>query len=439
MFVTEALRLPARLDRWSLKDARVPHCLLAGPMGMADAEGLVRVDVTITSGVISALAPASDTPSDAPTFHAPGLVLPTFVDAHTHLDKGHIARRAPSDGTFAGAIEAVPRDREAHWSAPDVEARMHFAIAAAYAYGSRAIRTHLDCKAEQTRISYAVFAKQRDAWRRKVELQASPLFPIDLALDDAHMHDVVDMVAEFGACLGAVTYPGPNLQSGLDRLFRLAGDRGWDLDFHADETNDPRVNTLATIAQTALDHQFEGRILCGHCCTLSLLPDDERARTIDLVAETGLSVVSLPLCNMYLQDRVAGRTPRWRGVTALHELKRAGVPVIVASDNTRDPFYAYGDLDMAEVWRAATRTAHLDHPYGDWPASVSTNPANALGLPNARLAPGVPADFIVVPARSLCEFMARPALPRTVVRSGRPIEAVPPAYAALDHLQGLRP
>ena len=55
------------------------------------------------------------------------------------------------------------------------------------------------------------------------------------------------------------------------------------------------------------------------------------------------------MCNMYLQDRVAGRTPRWRGVAPLHELDAAGVTVMVASDNTRDPFYAYGDLDMLEV------------------------------------------------------------------------------------------
>ena len=67
------------------------------------------------------------------------------------------------------------------------------------------------------------------------------------------------------------------------------------------------------------------------------------------------------MCNMYLQDRVAGRTPRWRGVAPLHELDAAGVTVMVASDNTRDPFYAYGDLDMLEVYREATRILHFDH------------------------------------------------------------------------------
>ena len=81
-------------------------------------------------------------------------------------------------------------------------------------------------------------------------------------------------------------------------------------------------------------------------------PEDE-ARIIAKVKEAGIAVVSLPMCNMYLQDRAPGRTPRWRGVTPLHELKAAGVPVMIASDNTRDPFYAYGDLDLIEVLREA--------------------------------------------------------------------------------------
>ncbi len=77
------------------------------------------------------------------------------------------------------------------------------------------------------------------------------------------------------------------------------------------------------------------------------------------------------MCNMFLQDRQAGRTPRWRGVTALHELSDAGVNVMIASDNVRDPFYAYGDLDMLEVWREAVRILHLDYPFARWAPAPS--------------------------------------------------------------------
>ena len=46
---------------------------------------------------------------------------------------------------------------------------------------------------------------------------------------------------------------------------------------------------------------------CGHVCSLALQPDADA--TITLVMKAGVAIVSLPMCNLYLQDRVAGRTP----------------------------------------------------------------------------------------------------------------------------------
>ena len=62
-------------------------------------------------------------------------------------------------------------------------------------------------------------------------------------------------------------------------------------------------------------------------------------------AETALSLV-----RTQDRDHSGKRTPRWRGITTLHEARAAGCQVVLASDNTRDQFYAYGDLDMLEVF-----------------------------------------------------------------------------------------
>lgn len=442
--MTSHFRLPTGASRWMATDVRVPACLLDALAGSPNPEGLVAVDLTVAGDRIERVDRAGAGPraADLPLLERPGLALPCFVDAHTHLDKGHVTPRAPNpSGSHGGALEAVPADRAAHWTAADVRDRMDFSLRAAYAHGTRAIRTHIDSVAGQTRVSWPVLGEVRDAWRDRIDLQASPLFGIELTGDDAHMADVTAMVGEFGHCLGAVTTPGPALRPGLERLFRLASERGWDLDFHADETNDPGVNTLVLIADLALRYKFPGRVLCGHCCTLSLLPQAEMERTIDLVAKAGLSVVSLPMCNLYLQERQnAPRTPRWRGITAIKELRAAGVNVMMASDNTRDPFYAYGDLDMLEVWREGTRIAHFDHPFDTWAKLVGPNPAEALGLAEpGRLRAGGPADFVLLSARSLSELMSRPYGDRTVVRDGRPIEAEAPPYRDLDHLAGLKP
>jgi cytosine deaminase len=192
---------------------------------------------------------------------------------------------------------------------------------------------------------------------------------------------------------------------------------------------------LREIALTALRRGFKGRIQCGHCCSLSRQTDEFAAETIKACADAGVAIVVLPMCNMYLQDREAGRTPRWRGVTLVHEMQAGGVSVSLASDNTRDPFYAYGDLDMVEVMREATRILHLDHPYGEWPLSVGARPAAAMGLNGAgMIKPGAPADLILFRARHMTEFLSRPQADRIVLRAGKLLDAEVPDWRELDHL-----
>jgi len=157
------------------------------------------------------------------------------------------------------------------------------------------------------------------------------------------------------------------------------------------------------------------------------------------VREAGITVVSLPMCNMYLQDRHSGRTPRWRGVTLLHEMKERGIPIAVASDNTRDPFYAYGDLDMVEVFREAVRVLHLDHPIGAWPIVVAHGPARIMDRPDhGTIARGGMADLVLFRARGWTELLARPQADRTVLRAGRPIDRTLPDYRELDDIMRVK-
>ena len=56
---------------------------------------------------------------------------------------------------------------------------------------------------------------------------------------------------------------------------------------------------------------------------------------------------------------------------------------MIASDNTRDPFYPFGDLDMMEIWREGVRILHLDYPFADWAAAVSALPLRRWGSTSA--------------------------------------------------------
>lgn len=428
--------------RYRIANAAAPACLVTNGPALPDAGGgLVRCDIAIADGMVLAITAPGSGPGEGagPVLDLDGgMVLPCFADVHTHLDKGHIWPRRPNpDGTFPGALDAVMADRQAHWSAGDVAARMEFALRCAHAHGTAAIRTHIDSRPGQTGISWPVFAEKRAAWAGRIALEASPLFGIDLALDDAHMAEVTDMVTRHGHVMGAVTYMGPALRPGLERLFLLAREKGWDLDFHVDETLDPAAESLRVIAEMALSLWFPGRILVGHCCSLSMQAQDEADRTMDLMARAGIAVVSLPMCNMYLQDRTAGRTPRRRGVTLLHEMKARGIEVMVASDNTRDPFYAYGDLDALEVYREATRILHFDHSAPDWIRTVTQTAAAYIGS-GGVLRPAAGADLVLFRARTWSELLSRPQSDRTVLRQGKPVETTLPDYRELDRtLSGL--
>ena len=221
----------------------------------------------------------------------------------------------------------------------------------------------------------------------------------------------------------------------------LAGELGLDLDLHIDETLEVESSALRDLADAVIETGFAGRVLAGHCCVLSVQDEATASAAIERVAEAGIAVVSLPMCNMYLQHRrndPVPLTPRYRGVTLVNELRAAGVPVAFASDNTRDPFYAYGDLDPLEVFREAARIAHIDHPQAkawDWLGAMTSEAAAIAGFGyNGEIAVGAPADLILLKARNWTELQSRPQADRIVLRGGQPIDTTPPDYRELDDL-----
>lgn len=437
-------------DYLSDTSARNPYCLinirlhpstLGERLKSTNQDDFVLADMIITDGNITDIRIHgqkcnSHSASTYQCFNAEGsIVLPTFIDCHTHLDKGHILPRTPSaNGSFSNALSATKSDREAHWSADDLRRRMNFAISCAYHHGTSAIRTHIDSQPQQADISWPVFDELRQEWQGRVELQAASLFGIDLARNNDFLETTVQRVAHSQGKLGAVAFPVPDLEMLLEHLFEQAIRHELDLDFHADESADPNHNALETIACVALRTKFPNKILVGHCCSLAMQSESQVRSTINKVADAGLSIVALPYCNLYLQDRrYDATTPRWRGMTLVHEMRELGIQVALGSDNTRDPFHAYGDLDMLDTFRLGTRILHLDNGRSDWIKTVTKTPAEFMQLEDAgTINVGGPANFILFEGRSWSELLSRPESDRIVIRNGCALRTRLPAYAELD-------
>lgn len=428
------------MGTFTLQNVTVPGCFLGS------TDELVVTDIGIANGTI-AKAPITRerVPGTEPVENRAGatteaidmagaMVLPAFVDMHTHLDKGHILPRAPNpDGTFMGALNSV-RDDHANWSADDVYRRADFSLRCAYAHGTRAVRTHLDSPPAQDKISWPVFSQLRAQWAGKIDLQAVSLNGCDSVDLNGRFLRTAELVKEHGGVLGLVAYPMDELDSILHRFFELAATMDLEVDFHVDETMDPSVECVRNVCRAIIETGFSRRVTLGHLCSISVQNESRAKDTLDLMAEAQVHVVSLPMCNLYLQDRHHSQTPRRRGVTLVHEMKQRGISVSFASDNTRDPFYVYGDMDMIEVMREATRLAHLDHAAPDWVKSFSEIPASTCNFTPATLRVGASADLVICNARNYTELYARPQSDRIVMRDGIAIDRTLPGYEELDDL-----
>ncbi len=419
----------------------IRHARLAGSSGFSTHDLRVkdgRIETLAAGGTLAAEPGEEVIEADY------GLVMPTFVDLHTHLDKGHITpRRANPDGSFKGAFDAVAADRAAHWTAEDVEARMEFSLRAAYAHGTAAIRTHLDSAPPQHAITWPVFAKVRERWAGRIDLQAVALCGPDLALDKT----VVDEIAGRRSIMAA-RWAG-RFRCSIAPKRRSAI---WSRRPAGTGSISTCISTRAATPPPAACPCWRERFSIGVSAAGSSpaiaarSPSGRRRRwrrRWRWWRRPALRSFSLPLCNLFLQDRTPNRTPRWRGVTLLHELTAAGIAVALASDNTRDPFYAYGDLDMMEVLRESVRIGHLDYPQDHlaaWFAAVSAVPASLAGFGrHGRIEVGASADLLLFRARNPGELFARPQSDRTIIRAGAIIRPDLPDYRDLDEVLGAQP
>ena len=453
--MTHAFFQPPAGPRYALRNLSAPPCLLRVEMPGAVTDGLVAIDLLVEEGRIAAIEPAGAMPAELGPDLDASMVLPGMVDCHTHLDKGHIWPRQPNlTGDGAGAAMATGLDRKARWVAEDVRRRMEFGLATAYAKGVVAIRTHLDSLAPQAAISFPVFRRStRTLEAGRVEMQASSIAPLDIFLTDEGRRARRPRRSAAGGqprlqrdafprtCPITAEPMPPEFDVAIDRACsRWRPSVGSNVDLHVDEATDPTLahaDAASPELPSSADFGFRNEILCGHCCALALQTEElHRARRSKLCAQdANVDIVSLPTVNMYLQDRRAEpRTPRWRGVTVLHEMKDYGLRVAVAGDNCRDPFYAYGDHDMLDTFTQAVKILHLDHPLGDWIRAATETPAAIMGIERGTLAVGGPADLLVLKARNYSEMLSRAQFDRAVIRDGVGIDTTLPDYRLLDDL-----
>ncbi|KQO27430.1 amidohydrolase family protein [Acidovorax sp. Leaf78] len=402
--------------------ARLPRWLLPRQWPTQGSQPALA-DVHLVQGRVASIAPhspAQPAPAGATWDLAGALVLPGLVDAHTHLDK---AFTLPRMGTvkpgLLGAIEAMMVDRQG-WTEADIRARASRALQWAYEAGTVHLRTHCDWwEPDAPPLAWNVLRALAQEWAGRIALERVALIPLHLYTERATALQLAATVAASGpgALLGGFVHSTNWDPQALRHLFEAAQHHGLNVDLHVDEELHPGAQGLATTAALLQELRFGGHVVCGHTCALAAQDEASALATLDAVAQSPITLVTLPITNLLLQDAVTGRTPRQRGITLVKEARARGIPVLVASDNVQDPFCPVGSFDPLEALATGVLAAQLDASFDRWSEALCRSDWLRRGPEALPLQPGMPADLIVFQQADGWGFPSR-TQQRVVLRQG---------------------
>ncbi len=424
-----------------LTRARLPQWLLPANWPQMSGQPALA-DIAMHAGRIVSMAPCdAAAPRGAVAPQTGGVVdlngapvLPGLVDAHTHLDKTFTLPRIGNvkPGLLA-AIEAIAIDRD-KWTAPDIFERANQGLQWAYEAGVTHLRSHCDWRDSPTAapLAWPVLGELAQAWAGRITLERVNITPLSLYTQQADAMALAKQVAASGpeAKLGGFVHSTNWDIQALRHLLQAAHHHNLDVDLHVDEELNPAAQGLASTAAVMKELQFDRRVVCGHTCALAAQSTSQALATLDAVAQLPITLITLPMANLLLQDAATGVTPRQRGVTLVQEARARGIPVLIASDNVQDPFCAVGSYDPLEAFSAGVLAAQLSPAFDVWTEALCRPDWLGSGTPCLPLQAGAPADLLVFLAANSSGFPSRHQ-PRAVLRNGKLVHGQWPAAFTL--------
>lgn len=366
-------------------------------------------DIGVRDGKIAALGQAL-TGAQA-TYDAAGhLVVPGFVETHIHLDKTCILGRcAICEGSVQEAVHETAQAKRA-FTEEDIYARARGTLEKAIGHGTQFMRAHTEI---DPRIGLKGFNAVRQlardyAWAIDLEVC---IFPQEGLTNDPGTDELLIAACEQGVdAIGGAPYFDTDPHAQIARIFELARRYDLDIDFHLDFDLDPTWTNIEEVCRQTEAHGWGGRVAAGHMTKLSAMRLPEQQAWARRLADAGVAITVIPSTDLFLMGRDADHNVP-RGVTRADRLQAAGVTVSLATNNVMNAFTPFGDASLVRIANLFANTAQLGRPQ-DFEACLDMIGASAARLMNIEgygIAPGNPADFIVLaadsPANALAEIV----------------------------------
>jgi len=249
----------------------------------------------------------------------------------------------------------------------------------------------------------------RESYRKQIDIQlvAFPQHGILQSPGTAeYMNQAMAMGCDVVGGLDPAGFDG-NIEGHLNAVFDMAERHDARIDIHLHDPGTLGAFEIECIADHTRAMGMEGRVTISHAYCLGDLPLDQVRRVADILARSGVAVVT--------------NAPGARAFPPVHLLREAGVNYFAGNDNIRDSWWPWGDGDLL---RRANLVGYCSGFNEDWELEVAFDMvtlagAKALGLGDYGLAVGARADFVVLDAEHIPEAVVAVPTNRDVYKGGR--------------------